>query len=245
MNALKTLGRAFLDLFRPKILMLLLLPPVIAFILWGGIAYLYWDQILRLAQSYSDRFLFSGDIPPWIIQWLNLSASTVATALAASIALLLIIPLALVSSFALTGILAMPVVLLTVGKDYSNLEKRGKISFSASMRNLVISSLVYLILWALSLPLWIVPGLGFALPLILNGYLNYRLFTFDALADYASKAEIEALLKEHRLDFLILGVVISIPLLFPPFYFILPVYSALTFTRYSLFKLENFRLKQI
>lgn len=245
MNAPKTLGRAFLDLFRPKILMLLFVPPILSFILWGGVAYLYWDEILKIAQAYSDRFLFSGDIPTWVIQWLGLTSDSVATAVAAAIAVLLLIPLGLVTSFALTGILAMPVVLATVGRDYSNLEKKGKLKFSSSLKNLILSSLIYLIFWTLTLPLWLVPGLGFALPLLLNGYLNYRLFTYDALADYANRDEIEALLKKHRLDFLILGVILSIPLLFPPFFFILPIYSALVFTRYSLIKLERFRLNSL
>ncbi len=245
MNALHALGRGFLDLFRLKIILLLFVPPVLSFLFWAGLAYSFWTEILSFSQAYSDRFLFSAEIPQWILQWLEVTPVGVATALAATVAVLLIIPLGLVTAMALTSMMAMPVVLSLMGERFGNMERKGRVYFSSTLKNIFFSSFIYLFLWALTLPLWLVPGLGFALPLILNGYLNYRLFTFDALADYADKNEIETLMKEYRLDFLLLGVVLSIPLLFLVFYFITPVYSALVFSRYSLMKLEQQRLRAL
>lgn len=243
MNALQALGRGFLDLFRPKILLLLFLPPVIAFIIWVGTAYIYWEPILNLARSYGDRFLFSGDIPPWILESLKLDPADVAATIAATVAVLFILPLTLVTSMGLTAVMAMPVVLSTVAIDYPNLERKGSVNLAGTLKNIFISTLIYLVLWVVTLPLWVIPGLGFALPLIINGYLNYRLFTYDALSSYANPIEIEILIKEHRRDFLLLGMVLSIPLLLVVTFFIMPVYNALVFSRYSLMKLEKFRQK--
>lgn len=245
MHALKALGQGFIDLFRPKILMILFIPPLIAFIIWGGIAYIYWNPIFELARVYSDRFLFSGDIPPWILESLRLSSTEVAAAIAATVAVLFVIPLALVTSMGLTALMVMPVVLKVTGVRFGNLERKGQIRFQTILWNIFKSTVIYLFLWILTLPLWVIPGVGFALPLIINGYLNYRLFTFDVLQNYANQSEIEDLIKQHRLDFLLLGMALSIPLLAVVTYFILPVYSALVFSRYSLMKLEDLRLKTL
>ncbi|PIS10901.1 MAG: hypothetical protein COT73_06790 [Bdellovibrio sp. CG10_big_fil_rev_8_21_14_0_10_47_8] len=241
MGAIQALGRSFLDLFRPRILLLMLVPPVGALIFWGGLAYLFWDQILLFTQAFGERFLFSHEYPSWLMNWFAVTPTSVTTALAVALAILFLIPLVVVTALLVTSFLAMPLVVAMIAKDFPGLERKGQAQIRGSVKNLVRATLVYLVLWVVTMPLWVVPGLGFALPLMLNGYLNYRLFTFDALAEHASPQELEAVVKLKRIDLLLLGVVVSALVLFPPMFFILPIYGALVFTRFSLTQLANYR----
>jgi hypothetical protein len=238
---LQALGRSVLDIFHPKMLLLLFLPPLASLFLWSVLGYVFWDRLLVFSHFFGEKFLFIQDIPPWMMEWFSVTPSSVATALAGILALLLIMPLAILTSMLLTSVLAMPVVLKFVSSKYPDIAKKGQGALVASTKNLIVSSFVYLVLWVLSLPFWMIPGLGVALPLLLNGYLNYRLFAFDSLVEHASPGELKILLGHKRIDFLILGVVISSLVLIPPLFLILPIYSALCFSRYALLELQSLR----
>ncbi|MFX6230697.1 EI24 domain-containing protein, partial [Acinetobacter baumannii] len=63
-----------------------------------------------------------------------------------------------------------------------------------------------LVLIVLSMPLWLIPPLVMVLPPLIWGWLTYQVFGFDVLAEHASAEERRALLKEHRLPMLVMGV---------------------------------------
>ncbi len=239
----QALGRSLLDLFNPRMLMLLLLPPVAALLLWGILGYVFWAQILSFAQFFGEKFLFIREIPHWATEWFAVTPDGVATALAGFLALLLILPMTILTSMLVTSVVVMPVVVQYMGKKFPHLEKRGRGVVIASTQNLVISSVLYIVLWLLSLPLWMIPGMSFALPLLLNGYLNYRLFAFDSLADFASPREVKFLMKKKRIDFILMGTIVSALVLIPPLFLILPIYSALCFARYGLMELNFLRTR--
>ncbi|MGZ5278844.1 MAG: EI24 domain-containing protein, partial [Pseudobdellovibrionaceae bacterium] len=150
----QALGRALLDLFHPKMLLLLFIPPVGSLILWGALGYVFWDQILIFSQFFGEKFLFVQEIPPWMMEWFSVTPSSVTTALAGILALLMILPLAILTSMLITSVVVMPVVLTFVAKKFPEIEKRGRGAFVLSTKNLIVSSIVYQVLWVLSLPLW-------------------------------------------------------------------------------------------
>lgn len=235
------LFKSFIDLFRPRFLVLLLLPPVAALLFWGGLAYYFWDQLLIFSQAFGGRFLFTQEIPAWALEWFSVTPEKVTTFLAGFMAVILILPLTFLTSMLVTSILVMPTVIKFLALSFPSLERKGSSLLVASTQNLIKSSVIYLSLWVLTLPLWAIPGMSIAVPLLLNGYLNYRLFVFDALGEYATLSEIQQLQKRKRVDFLLLGVIISLLVLFPPFFLILPIYGALCFTRYALLELQDLR----
>ncbi len=237
----QVLGLALLDLFHPRMLLLLLLPPLVSLFTWTGLGWAFWDRFIQISRMLSGRFLFTSEFPPWIVDWFSVTPDSVATVLAVVVAFLLLIPLVILTSLLITSVVVMPAVLAFMGRSFPDLEKRGSGILIGSAQNLVKASVIYGGLWVLSLPLWMIPGLGVAIPLLLNGYLNYRLFAYDSLGDYASPRELKVLLYRKRLDFLILGVIISALLLVPPLFFILPIYSGLCFARFSLLELQDFR----
>jgi hypothetical protein len=68
------------------------------------------------------------------------------------------------------------------------------------------ASLVALGLFLISLPLWVIPLFGVVTPPLIWGWLTYRVMAFDTLAEFATAAEREALLKRHRRSLLMMGV---------------------------------------
>ncbi|MCX7142545.1 MAG: EI24 domain-containing protein, partial [Proteobacteria bacterium] len=104
---------------------------------------------------------------------------------------------------------------------------------------LALAWLVLLIL--LSLPLWFVPPLWPVLPILLFGYLNQRVFRYDALAEHAAGWEMDTLFRRHRGEMLLLGVVLALFGLIPVLGFFAPVYGGLAFIHYCLARLAQLR----
>lgn len=59
----------------------------------------------------------------------------------------------------------------------------------------------------LTLPLWLVPPLALVLPALIWGWLTYRVMTFDVLSDIADASERQALMAQHRLSLLGMGII--------------------------------------
>ncbi|MEZ0390674.1 MAG: EI24 domain-containing protein [Pseudobdellovibrionaceae bacterium] len=235
--------RSILDLFHPKMLLLLLVPPLLALFVWGGLGYVFWDELLAFSHSFASKFLFSQEMPRWMVEWFSLTPEAVATGIAVVMALLFLLPMIVLTSIGITSVVVMPIVLSYMQRYYPGLERRGKGILRASIRNLIKSSLIYIVLWVVSLPFWMIPGFSVALPLLLNGYLNYRLFVFDILAEYSTPREIQVIMNRKRVDFLLLGVLTSALFLIPPLFLILPIFSALCFARYTLLELQDLRAR--
>ncbi len=98
-NVLKALGNALLSLFHPKILGLTLLPVLLAFFLWGGLTWWFWQDWVTgvnqlLAQTPVDEYLLRHEI-----HWLAASVTTV-------LLILLLFPVILVTALLVTSVLA-------------------------------------------------------------------------------------------------------------------------------------------
>jgi CysZ protein len=221
-------------------LLLLFLPPFVSLLLWLGLGFVFWDPFLQFAQDLASRFLVSYEIPSWLTTWFSFSNESVATVLAGVMAAIILLPMIFLTSLLITSVVVMPRAISYVRRSFPNVEMRGQGALRASFANLFRSSVIYLVLWFLSLPLWMT-GVGFAIPLFLNGYLNYRLFAFDALVDIASPTELRVIMRKKRIDYLLLGVLTAALVLVPPLFLILPIYTALCFTRYSFLTIQERR----
>jgi len=60
---------------------------------------------------------------------------------------------------------------------------------------------------AVSLPFWLIPPLALIVPPLIWGWLGYKVFGFDVLADHASVAERRRLMREHKVPLLLMGVI--------------------------------------
>ena len=59
----------------------------------------------------------------------------------------------------------------------------------------------------ISVPFWFIPPLVLIVPPLIWGWLTYRVMGFDVLAEHASVAERQALLREHRWPMLWMGTI--------------------------------------
>jgi len=238
-----SLVRAFLDLFRPRILLLLFIPPVVAFLFWGFIAFLFWTPLLSFGAWMSTHFLNVQQLPAWTAEWLPLTPQLIATSVAGIVVFLSVLPLAFLTTLILTSVIVMPVVIRILEKEYPQLEKKGGglNAYVSNFKNLFKTSVIYILLWLVTLPLWFLPGMNVAIPLVLNAYLNYRLFLFDALGEFGTLEEIRQLLKTKRTDFFLMGLLTSMVFLFPLSFLIGPVFTALAFTRMAFAELGSLR----
>lgn len=229
--------RALLDaaksLLHPKILMIVLWPMLLAVLLWGVLAWAFWADWMQLLGGWvqpAQDFLNQHDF-----LWL-------ATTLTTALLLLLITPLALTTALFIAAVFAMPMLVRHIAeRDFPVLEKRHGGTFVGSVWNALVAVGVFIALWLLSLPLWLLMGLGAVVSLALTAYLNQRLFRYDALAEHASSAEFRQILEHHTGALYLLGLILALLHFVPVLNLISPVYTALVYIHYGLAKLQRLR----
>jgi uncharacterized protein involved in cysteine biosynthesis len=227
--------RALRDLFHPKVLLLTLLPLSLAFLLWTGVLYVYWDQMIGQIQ-YA---LIS--LNPWPDS-LNFDAVAVAKVMVWLLTLFLLLPLVYFTAVILASLFAMPILLkLVAGRDYPALERKRGGSNMGSIYNAIVASVVYLLGWLIILPLWLFPPIGLIASILLTGYLNKRLFCYDSLIEHASREERRALTRQYREEFWLVGVVTALAQFIPLANLLAPIYAGLAYIHFSLERLDALR----
>jgi CysZ protein len=142
----------------------------------------------------------------------------------------------------LTSLLLVPLLNSVVQKKYfPDLAKNSELSFLTSVKNSVISIIIFISVMAILFPVLLIPGGQIVLPYFLNVYVTKRIFPFDVLQDYASRAEFERFRsKENRalwtLSFLC-GGYFYVPIL----NFVAAPLSALAFIFFAMGKLQEYR----
>jgi hypothetical protein len=232
----KTLLLAFASLLHPRMLLLLLWPVLVALVLWLGLAFAFWSQAAAWLQVQFDHTAAIG----WAITVWPLSL--IATHLAWILLALLFIPLVLVTAVLIIGVFAMPVMVGHVAeRAYPGLARRHGGTVAGGLWNSVAALLWLALLILVSLPFWLLPLLWPALPMLLFGYVNQRVFRYDALAEHATSWEMETIFRRDRRELFLLGVVVALFGMIPLLGFFAPVYGGLAFIHYCLARLAQLR----
>ena len=187
-EVLKAYGRALRSLLQPGILLHLLWPTLVAVAFWIAVAWVSWDTV----GAGVERLFLEVSWLNWLqMRW---EASALAGAFFVKVVLvLLLIPLIYGTALFIVAVFALPLMLERVAeKDYPGLERRNGGTLAGSIGNALLAVAVFLAGWIVTLPLWLIPGMGIALPLLLSGYPNYRGFSYDALSAHADADEIDA-----------------------------------------------------
>jgi hypothetical protein len=229
------LGGALRSLFSVRMLWLMIWPLLLAIVLWGVLGLVFWDQMQALWLKLWE-FLNLGE-------WLhNIEPDWIATALNALFHVLFFIPLVWLTAFFITALFGMPIMLDHVARNaFPLLEKRHGGSFAGSLANAGVALVLWIGLWLLVLPLLFIPPLAALLPIIATGYLNQRLFRYDALADHADRHELAGLLRSERNRLWGLGILLGLLQLIPLLNILIPVYTGLAFIHYLLGRLAERR----
>jgi len=132
-------------------------------------------------------------------------------------------------------------VRVVAARRHPGLARRHGGTFPGGLANAAATLALWLPLWLCTLALLLVPPLGVPLSLLLNAWLNQRLFRYDALAEHASAAERAAVIGAARGRLFGLGLVLAPLSLVPLVNFVAPLYAGLAFTHLCLDELARLR----
>ena len=239
-RVLAALLKGLASLLHPRMLWLMVWPAVIALVFWITLAALFWSQAL----NWVDLQLHQWAVYRWTLSVWPLSV--LATWLGWLLLLFLFVPVVLITAVLLISVVAMPAMVAHVGgHDYPQLARRNGGTFAGSVWNALLALAFLALLFAVTLPLWIVPLLWPVLPVVLFGYFNQRVYRYDALAEHASAAELAGLIGRNRGELLLLGFALAIVGHVPLIGLAMPVYGGLVFIHYCLARLAEARSEPI
>lgn len=234
-QVLGALGSGLRDLFRPRILAIVLVPTLAAIAIWALMSWLFWDDW----DAALNGLLASTAVARWIQNW---GAGWVLQSAAILITVALLVPLVFITAMVVTEIVAMPAIVALVGERYfPGLQKRHGGTVAGSMANSALAIAVFAALWIATLPLWLLGILALLLPALLSAYLNQRLFRYDALADHAGPDEYGLVVERAKGRLYLLGLFLAALYYVPVFNLLVPVLSGLAFTHLCLAELQALR----
>ena len=201
---LDALWRAVAYCFYPQVIVWSLLPlgvlalGGVAFALWG------WQPLVAVVAGWLDGSVAQAAVLR-VLGWVHLSQH--GDKVAPALALLMLIPLLVITTLLVVATWAMPALARLVGqRRFPDLEKKHGATVLGSVLWSGGYTAIALVLMVVSIPLWFVPPLVLLIPPLIWGWLTSKVMAHDALADYASKDERQALFQRHRLELLAMGV---------------------------------------
>ncbi len=229
------LQRAARDLLAPRIVTLLLWPMGVALLVWGGLAWWFgaaWKvEIAGLLAVTPLEDLARWPGAEWLIAYA-----------AFAVLVLLWLPAVYLTALLITSIAFMPIIVGFVeGRDYAGLERRRGGTVVGSVVNALAATVLYMVAWVLLLPLWLFAPFGMAVSLMLNAWLNQRLFLYDALAEHADARELVRMRREGGWPLYVLSALLGLLHFVPLLNIFAPIYMALAFTHYGLDGLQQAR----
>jgi len=220
----------------PKMLWLMVWPVIVALVLWVTLAALYWSE----AAKWIDVQLNQWPVYEWAVSIWPLTL--IAAWFGWLLLLLLFVPVVLITAVLIISVVSMPAMVAHVGeRDYPELVRRRGGTVIGSIWNAFAALVLLVLLFAMTLPLWLIPLLWPVLPVALFGYFNQRVFRYDALADHSTAAEIAEIVRRHRGELFLLGVALALIGHVPVLGLFMPVYGGLAFIHYGLERLGELR----
>jgi hypothetical protein len=196
-------GRALRSQFSGRMVLLSLLPLALSVALWGGLLYLFMQPLLdwlhALFTEYGG-FAASGSI----LSMLGLSVlKTLAVPI---VAIMVLLPMMIMTSLLFMGVVAMPAIGRHVTRrQFAALEHKQGGSMLGSLGVNLLAMLLFAVLWFVTLPLYAIPPLALVAQALLWGWLTARVMSYDALAAHASVNERAELQRRHRTPLLVIG----------------------------------------
>lgn len=203
---LDSFWRAAMYCLLPRVMLLSLSPLIVMLALSLGLGYLYWESAIDTLNLWLNESELLDAGLGWLestLGWHSLRA-----VLAPLVILCLATPVIVLLSLLLVGLVMTPAtVSLVAERRFPRMEKKRGASWLASLGWSMWSTALAVMALLASLPMWLIPPLILVLPPLIWGWLTYRVFSFDALADHASADERRFLMVRHRHSLLLLGVV--------------------------------------
>jgi len=204
-SLLDAFWRATAYCLHPKVIWLSLLPLLIGISLALGLGWFYWEAAVSGVRATLENWLLVDAALKWVEALVGGSFRSV---LAPLIVVMLAAPVIVVLSVLLVAWLMVPaIVKLVASRRFPALQRKRGASTAVSIAWSLLCTLAAMLALLLSVPLWFIPPLVLVVPPLIWGWLNYRVMSFDVLAEHASAEERRALMRQHRLPLLGIGVV--------------------------------------
>jgi uncharacterized protein involved in cysteine biosynthesis len=128
-------------------------------------------------------------------------------------------------------------------RDYPDVSRQGSpaIALWGSLWNTLVAGAIFIAGWLICLPLLLIPGALFVLPLLWSAWLNQRAFRFDALAEHALPAERVELFRRERGKLFGAGLLSALAAYVPVVHLLAPGFAALLFVHLCLAALRALR----
>jgi hypothetical protein len=258
---LDSFWRAAAYCLHPKVIGLSLLPLLIGVALALGLGWFYWETAVAAVRATLENWLLVDSALKWVESMVGSSFRTV---LAPLIVVALAAPVIVVLSVLLVAWLMTPAIVgLVAARRFPALERKRGAGLLVSVGWSLVCTVVALVALVLSIPLWFIPPLVLVVPPLIWGWLNYRVLSFDVLAEHASTDERRQLMQQQRMPLLGIGVISgflgaapsliwaarALTLVFAPVLVVISVwlntlvfgFSALWFTHFALAALAQLR----
>ena len=247
----------------PRVIVLSVLPVVIMGAASLGLGYYFWEDALKAVRSSLESYELVNAMVHWLegvgLGGLNL-------VLAPALLLFLVIPVIVIVTLLFVALFMTPaMVTLVAARRFPQLARKRGGSWLASLAWSLGSTVLAFVALLLSVPLWLVPPLILILPPLIWGWLTYRVMSYDALAEHASREERKQIFSDNQVPLLTIGIisgylgavpsllwasgamfVAMAPILVPVaiwMYTLVFAFSSLWFAHYTLAALEQLRKK--
>ncbi|THF61587.1 EI24 domain-containing protein [Pseudothauera rhizosphaerae] len=235
-----SLARALRSLGQRGILWQLIWPGLAAAVLWLVVGILSWATLVESLVAWVEGLSWVG---PWIGE--SELAGGVLLVLAKVLVFLLFIPLIYVTAAVLVGVVALPIILERVAlREYGELERRRGGSNLGSAWNSVLAAVLFIVGLLVSLPFWLIPGVGLVASVALTAWLNQKAFGYDALMLHADTIEMQTLRRDLRPPMLLLGGLCALLAYVPFVNIVAPAFCGLAFVHYLLEALRRERTER-
>ena len=217
--------RAVPTFFSARVAAVIVLPLLAATLFWVVAGWFMWTPVTH----WLEATLFGTERA-----WSHLGASALT-------ALLLMLGAVLSALFAI-AVLAMPVIVdMVAARDFPTLVPRRGGTAIGSAANALRTFALFVPMWLVALVLLFIPPVYVAVSLLLNAWLNQRLFRYDALALHADREELRQVVRKARGRLLALGLVLAPLSLVPLVNLVAPLYAGIAFTYLCLDELAALR----
>jgi hypothetical protein len=226
-----------------------------------ALGYFFWEPSVSAVAAWLESY----ELVSVFLNWLDkVGAGGFRTVFAPLVVLAAATPVFVFATLLLVGLAMTPTMVDLVAQNrFVTLERKRGANWWVSLFWSLGATVVALFVMVVTMPLWLIPPLVLVLPPLIWGWLAYRVFSFDALAEHASKDERAGLIKTHRGPLLVMGVVtgflgaapsliwasgamfiVAAPLLVPLaiwIYTLVFAFASLWFAHYLLAALERLR----
>ena len=212
---------------RPGLWRYLVLPPLIALLVWIVASALWLGALIDWLTAETPLAWVRATLGDWHLGW-------IASVLAFVGAWIILLAGAYLIAVIVAGVWALPAMVAHLAAtDYADVSPRGRDSIMLSVGVTMKATVFYLAGWLLTLPVWIIPGMAVVHSLFWLTYLNRATFAFDALAVHASTDEWQRLKTIHGRRFWLLGLIAALLAHIPLVGLLAPALAAMSFVHYG------------